>query len=85
MRLARRLIAAGLAGATISCQDTLKPDPPGDGAAPFAVAYVCGNDFDFQNLDSTALTAEYTVAGTTEQGELILPPVSARVRRAAPA
>lgn len=68
-------MAAGLAMATASCQDTLKPNPPAD-IPPVAVAYVCGNDFDLQNLDSTALTARYTVAGTTEQGELVLPPGS---------
>jgi len=77
MRLAGRLIAAWLAGATISCQDTLKPSPPGSGVAPVAVAYVCGNDFDLQSLHPAALTAQYAVAGTSEQGDLVLPPRSA--------
>ena len=72
----RRLVATGLAVATAGCQDTLKPDPPPD-VPPVTVAYVCGNDFDLQSLDSAALTAGYTVAGTTEQGELVLPPRSA--------
>ena len=66
-------MAACLAAAAVSCQDTLRPSPPDD-TAPVAVAYVCGNDFDLQSLDSTALTAGYTVGGTTEQGELVLPP-----------
>lgn len=70
---AGRLLAAGLAVATAGCQDTLKPDPPAE-VPPVAVAYVCGNDFDLKSLDSTALTAAYTVAGTSEQGELVLPP-----------
>ncbi|MGI8818693.1 MAG: hypothetical protein ACR2HW_06070, partial [Gemmatimonadales bacterium] len=30
MRWARRLMAACLAAAAVSCQDTLKPDPPGE-------------------------------------------------------
>jgi hypothetical protein len=73
MRLAGRLVAACLAGGTISCQDTLKPSPPGDVGLRLAVAYVCGNDFDLQSRDSTSLTAAYTVAGTPELGELLLP------------
>lgn len=74
MRSARRLIAALLACATISCQDTLRPSPPGGGVASVAVAYVCDNDFDLQNLAPAALAARYAVGGTTEQGELLLPP-----------
>ena len=72
--LARRLIAAFLACATISCQDTLKPSLPGGGFASVTVAYVCDNDFDLQSLSSTALTARYEVAGTSERGQLLLPP-----------
>lgn len=45
--------------------------------APVAVAYVCGNDFDLQSLHPAALTAQYAVAGTSEQGALVLPPRSA--------
>ncbi len=66
-------MAACLTAAAVSCQDTLKPSPPGD-IAPVAVAYVCGNDFDLQSLGPAALTTEYAVAGTTEHGELVLPP-----------
>lgn len=77
MRSAGRLIAVCLAGVTISCQDALKPSPPGAGVAPVAVTYVCGNDFDLQSLDAAALTAQYAVAGTAEQGDLVLPPRSA--------
>jgi hypothetical protein len=61
----------------ISCQDTLKPSPPGGGVASISVAYVCDNDFDLQSLSPTALTARYAVAGTSEQGELLLPPRAA--------
>jgi hypothetical protein len=77
VRLARWLIPACLAGATISCQDPLKPGPPGGGVVPVVAAYVCGNDFDLQSLGATALIAHYAVAGTSEQGELVLPPRSA--------
>ncbi|HKQ25394.1 MAG TPA: galactose oxidase-like domain-containing protein [Burkholderiales bacterium] len=41
------------------------------------MAYVCANDFDLQNPNSTALTVQFAVAGTSEQGELLLPPRSA--------
>jgi len=74
---ARRLIAALLAGTTVSCQDTLKPSPGGGGDASVSLAYVCDNDFDLQSLSSTALTVRYAVSGTSEQGELLLPPRSA--------
>ena len=67
-------MAAFLACVTISCQDTLKPSPPGDEVASISVAYVCDNDFDLQSLSPTALTARYVVAGTSERGDLLLPP-----------
>ncbi|MEP7227454.1 MAG: galactose oxidase-like domain-containing protein [Gemmatimonadales bacterium] len=76
VRLAGRLVAAFLACATMSCQDTLKPSPPGGGVGSISVAYVCDNDFDLQSLSPTALTARYAVAGTPEQGELLLSPRS---------
>jgi galactose oxidase len=73
VRSARSLVTGLLACATISCQDTLKPSPPGGGIPPITVAYVCDNDFDLQSVSPTALTARYAVAGTAEQGELLLP------------
>ena len=42
------------------------------------MAYVCANNFDLQSLSPTALTARYAVAGTSEQGELLLPPRSSQ-------
>jgi hypothetical protein len=41
------------------------------------VAYVCANEFDLQNPGPTALTVQFEVAGTSERGELLLPPRSA--------
>ena len=76
VRLAGQLIAVWLVVAAIGCQDTLRPTPAGGGVAPVAVAYVCGNDFDLQSLGPTGLTAGYAVAGTSERGELALPPRS---------
>ena len=77
---AQRLAAACLVCATIGCQDTAPPSqtsPSGRASPSVAVAYVCANDFDLQNLSPTALTVQFAVAGTAEQGELLLPPRSA--------
>ncbi len=78
----QRLAVACLACAVIGCQGSSsgEPSPPSqtDTASPApAVAYVCANDFDLQNLSPTALTVQFAVAGTSEQGELLLPPRSA--------
>jgi hypothetical protein len=73
MRSTARLIAALLAGGAVGCQDTLKPTPPAGDPPPATVAYVCGNDFDLQRLGPTPLTTGYSVAGTAEHGELVLP------------
>ena len=75
----QRLAAACLACAIIGCQGSPSGEPgPTDTASPApAVAYVCANDFDLQNLGPTAQTVHFAVAGTTEQGELLLPPRSA--------
>src|SRR3954462_9133308 len=82
---AQRLAAVCLAGAIIGCQG-----PPGSESNPPSQAshraspgpavlltYVCGNDFDLQNVTATALTVNFAVADTSEQGELVLPPRSA--------
>ena len=62
----------------MSCQDTLKPSGPGGGGiGSISAAYVCDNDFELQSLSPTALTVRYAVAGTSEQGELLLSPRSA--------
>ena len=69
----RKLIAGLLASATAACQDTLKPDSPGGMLAVVTATYLCGNDFDVRSRSATALTVRYGVAGTSEQGDLVLP------------
>ena len=54
-----------------------EPNPTITASPAPAVAYICANDFDLQNLSSTALTVHFAVAGSTEQGEPLLPPQSA--------
>jgi galactose oxidase len=75
MRDARRLPAILLVLATAACQDNAKPGPP-DALAQLTVTYVCGSDFDLQSWNSNPLTIQYQVVGTSEAGELSLPPGS---------
>ena len=75
MRGTRQQRAILLVLATAACQDNARPEPP-DGLAQLTVTYICGNDFDLQSRNSSALTVEYWVAGTSEAGELSLPPSS---------
>jgi galactose oxidase len=76
VRGARQVPAILLVLATAACQDNAKPGPP-DGLAQLTVTYICGNDFDLQSQNSSALTVEYRVVGTSEAGELNLPPRAA--------
>ena len=80
---AQRVAAVCLSGAIVGCQGSPSGEPT-DTASPApavafapAVAYVCANDFDLQNPSPTAMTVRFAVAGTTEQGDLLLPPQSA--------
>jgi len=68
------LWAALLAAAATGCDQSLKPDPPGEGAALVSAVYVCGNKFDLQNRSAVELAVRYQVTSTPEQGELLLPP-----------
>src|SRR4051812_22196732 len=84
---AQRLAAVCLACAIIGCQGPSgsEPNPPSQATqtdrssagAAVLLTYVCANDFDLQNPTDTALTVNFAVAGTSEQGELVLPPRSA--------
>ena len=71
-----RGVLAALLSSGFACDSSLTPDLPFDGTTPVAAAYVCGNDFDLQNRSPSALTVGYQVGGTSEQGELFLPPRS---------
>jgi hypothetical protein len=75
VRGARQLGAVLLTSATAGCQDNAKPGPV-EGLAQLTVTYICGNDFDLLSRKSSGLTIEYQVVGTTEAGELRLPPGS---------
>jgi galactose oxidase len=54
----------------------VRPGPPEGGLTAITVAYVCGNDFDLKNQSAVSLTVRYTVVGSSEDGELLLPPAS---------
>jgi hypothetical protein len=75
VRGARQLRAVLLVLATAACQDNTRPESP-EGLAELTVAYICGNDFDLLSRKSSGLTVEYQVVGTSEAGELNLPPGS---------
>jgi galactose oxidase len=60
-------------GLVASCRDVTRTAPPEAGTAPLTVTYVCGNDFDLHNQNGSPITVTYTVLGTTEYGELLLP------------
>jgi hypothetical protein len=72
-RLTGLLTPAVAALVGTACQDTARPAPEDTGLSPVAVTYVCGREFLLQNRDSGAITVQYTVPGTPERGELILP------------
>src|SRR5688572_25699692 len=69
----RYLGTVALAAAATGCDNALKPDPPGGLSALVSAVYVCGNDFDIQSHAAGEMTVAYQVAGTAEQGELLLP------------
>jgi hypothetical protein len=71
--LARRFTAAWVMVTAVGCQDSPNVSAPDPAVTPLSVVYVCGNDFDLQSLHSATLTARYAVAGTPEEGELVLP------------
>ncbi|MGH7508786.1 MAG: galactose oxidase-like domain-containing protein [Gemmatimonadales bacterium] len=67
------LLAAALAG----CQENTPPSPSDD-APQVSVLYVCGNRFDLENRNTSSVTIRYEVMGSSEQGELLLPPAPDR-------
>jgi galactose oxidase len=58
------------------CQENTRPEPSPAEPAPghMSVLYVCGNRFDLQSRNATPVTVRYQVIGTSERGELLLPP-----------
>ena len=67
-----RALALFLSIAAAGCQESTRPggflEPP-----PISARYVCGNGFDLENHDSSRIIVHYQVAGTSEDGELVLP------------
>jgi hypothetical protein len=65
-----------LALAAAGCQDHTRPEPSPDEPAPahLSVLYVCDNRFDLESRKTTPVIIRYNVLGTSERGELLLPP-----------
>lgn len=72
-KYAFRLAGTLLAGASIGCHDSVRPDPQASVLVPVTVSYLCGNDFLLRNESSSPLTVYYAVTGTSEDGEIVLP------------
>ena len=69
-----RLVVTLLVFSLLSCRNDVSPGPLEGGLSQITVRYVCANDFEIQNQRKIALTIRYTVLGTGEDGELLLPP-----------
>ena len=63
-----------VAAAATACDNSVKPEPPSQDAELIRAAYVCGNDFDIESDSDTGMTVRYRVVGTSEAGDLSLPP-----------
>ena len=73
------LLTATLTALTgTACQDAARPAPDEGEPGPVAVTYLCGSEFLLQNRDPQPITVRYTVPGTPESGELILPGASSQ-------
>jgi galactose oxidase len=62
-----------LVTAVAGCHDSSRTGPAESGPAEVSLSYVCGNNFDILNDSGAALVVSYTVMGTAEAGELLLP------------
>jgi galactose oxidase len=66
--------------AAAGCRDSSRTGPAESGPAQVSLTYLCGNNFDIRNETSAALTVSYTVVGTLEAGELLLPGGAGAIR-----
>ena len=55
------------------CQDTVRPGSARRELGQIAIAYLCGNRFELQNLSPSARVLHYSVAGTQDWGDIVLP------------
>ncbi len=74
---AGRLTTALLVLLGSACQDAAPPGLPDGTLRDVTVTYLCGNSFSLRSLTPNTRIVRYTVLGTSEQGELSLPPQSA--------
>lgn len=74
LRLRTRPIVLSLILAGTGCEGSSPLPVPPEEPAGLSVQYVCGNGFDLQSRDSSAVTVHYEVMGTAEEGDLVLSP-----------
>jgi hypothetical protein len=57
----------------VGCQDTVRPATDRRELGQIAAAYLCGNRFELRNLSPSARVLHYSVAGTGDWGDVVLP------------
>jgi hypothetical protein len=57
-----------------ACQDTVRSGPADGDLADISISYLCGNSFSITNQSPLTRTVRYAVLGSSELGELLLPP-----------
>jgi len=57
-----------------ACQDTVRSGPADGDLADISISYLCGNSFFIANQSPVTRTVGYAVLGSSERGELLLPP-----------
>jgi hypothetical protein len=71
-----RLLALPFVMAVAGCQENTRPEPPLEDPLLVVARYVCDNGFDLESISPVPVTLQYEVVGTSEEGELLLPPAS---------
>jgi hypothetical protein len=66
-------VASLLIVTVAGCQDTVRPGPGRRELDQIAVVYLCGNRFELRNLSPAARVLHYSVAGTQDSGDVVLP------------
>jgi hypothetical protein len=72
-RFAGKLAVSFLILTVGGCQDSVRPLSVRRELGQIEVAYLCGNRFELQNLSPSARLLHYSVTGTQEWGDVVLP------------
>jgi hypothetical protein len=75
----RKLVATLLSLSLAGCHDSAKPVPSENGPAQLSATYLCGNRFQLRNSNNSEQLVHYTVLGTDETGDVVVPSGSSSV------